>query len=230
MNIKRELIRLCAPFALTALLLAGCKKEETYRIELPAVVNEILNDTSSIYHIDFSSYPGSLRNLPIGILGKDSSSLAALDTILNSDLFDNITGKPVRDSIRDYAGEHFIFRLDTDTSSYAPYLAQGRKNEIVERIVHTAALLLKDNVKIIIFASDSTSRYGYEAVCSLLENGGIPVKAVKNDGNMEEVLKTAYTNLRKDNLLAFRITPQKIDTIFISESPNVQTQDSTGRD
>lgn len=232
---------------LSCILFQACDKKVSDVVERLPIVDEVLSDTASVNYVDFGSYPSDLRTLPIGILGKDSSDLSVVRFVMDADFFDNITGSADRDSIRDFAGEHFIFFTDPDTTFYSSLVDLGRRTEVTDRIVRNAARLLQDGVKIVLVASDSASTYGLTAIESLLAASGTGVKVLGMSQSATELAAQSYKSLRDDNLLAFRITSQSLDSnveeVYPPEpdstaiSPatdslqteNVPSQDSTGR-
>lgn len=247
----------CLTVSLSLIALQSCDRQLPSTVSHLPVVDEVLSDTSSAYHVDFDSYPTDLRSLPIGILGKDSTDLAAVQFIMEADFFDNITGSADRDSIKDFAGEHFIFYTDPDTTLYSSLTDLGKHAQLTNRIVHNAASILQDSVKIIIIASDSAATYGLAAIESLLAASGTSVKVLGMDRSLAELTVRSYNSLREDNLLAFRISGQSlvsnVDEVYpplpdsilfipaipqadslqtenLLEAENVQVQDSTGRD
>ena len=85
----------------------GCHKQEL-PADNPVVVTKALYDTASNFYVEFNEYPAEMRNLPIGIFDSGTGGLTVLEKLLSLDAFDNITGQDGRDSILDFAGEHFV--------------------------------------------------------------------------------------------------------------------------
>ena len=182
---------------LTAVVLvvfaAGCGQKQI-PVDNPVVVNKALFDTSSNFYVEFDQYPAEMRNLPIGIFDSGTGGLTVLEKLLSLDHFDNITGAEGRDSILDFAGEHFVYLADQANMPYGNYAAEGNTEYLQELVVKDALFLLDDDyfingieeqpsgrkqrAKIIVVACNTATAYGLELIQDLLEQSGSGVKVI----------------------------------------------------
>ena len=172
---------------------AGCHKKELPADNL-AVVNKALYDTASNFYVEFDEYPAEMRNLPIGIFDSGTGGLTVLEKLLSLDDFDNITGAEGRDSILDFAGEHFIYLADQANMPYGNYEAEGNSDYLKELVLKDALFLMDDDfftnaieerpsgtkprVKIIVVACNTATAFGLDLIRSMLEQSGTGVKVI----------------------------------------------------
>ncbi len=130
------------------MLLQGClchrKTEEVPVARLP-IITEALYDTSSVCYLDRKAFPKDMNRLPIGILSGKVQDISLLETFLQADNFDNITGAEEPDGIRDFAGEYFDFgcfpnpslldSLQTHTVKGALYLLNADNGKLPSKIL-----------------------------------------------------------------------------------------------
>ncbi|MBR0223788.1 MAG: hypothetical protein IJL93_05880 [Bacteroidales bacterium] len=131
-------------FTLLLVLPASCHKQEI-PVDNMVVVNKALYDTASNFYVEFDTYPQEMRNLPIGVFDSGTGGLTVLDKLLCLDSFDNITGQEGRDSILDFAGEHFIYLADQANMPYGNYNAEGNSEYLQELALKDALFLLDDD-------------------------------------------------------------------------------------
>lgn len=183
---------LVAAISLLALT-ASCGKPQM-PVNNPAIVNKALFDTASHFYVDFSEYPDEMRNLPIGIFDSGTGGLTVLEKLLQLDHFDNITGATGRDSILDFAGEHFIYLADQANMPYGNYAAEGNTAYLQELVVKDAIFLLGDTyftnaieeepsgrkprAKIIVVACNTATAYGLDLIQNMLDQSGTKVKVI----------------------------------------------------
>ncbi|MBR1537981.1 MAG: aspartate/glutamate racemase family protein, partial [Bacteroidales bacterium] len=174
-------------------LAAGCHKQEM-PVDNPVVVNKALYDTASNFYVEFDEYPGQMRNLPIGVFDSGTGGLTVLEKLLSLDRFDNINGNPGRDSILDFAGEHFIYLADQANMPYGNYNAEGNSEYLQELVLKDALFLMDDDyfnnaieetpsgrkqrVKIIVVACNTATAYGLDLIRSMLNQTGTGVKVI----------------------------------------------------
>lgn len=179
--------------AILVLLAPGCRKKVLPPDNL-AVVNKALYDTASNFYVEFDEYPAEMRNLPIGVFDSGTGGLTVLEKLLSLDNFDNITGEKGRDSILDFAGEHFIYLADQANMPYGNYNAEENSEYLQELVIKDALFLLDDDyfanaieerpsgkkprVKIIVAACNTATAYGLDLIRSLLEQSGTGVKVI----------------------------------------------------
>jgi len=171
----------------------GCKQQEL-PADNPFVVNKALYDTASNFYVEFDEYPDEMRNLPIGIFDSGTGGLTVLEKLLSLDAFDNITGGTGRDSILDFAGEHFIYLADQANMPYGNYEAEGNSDYLKELVLKDALFLMDDDyftnpieetpsgsksrVKIIVVACNTATAYGLDLIRSMLEQSDTGVKVI----------------------------------------------------
>ncbi len=179
--------------AVLLLIAAGCGQKQV-PIDNPHIVNKALYDTASHFFVDFNNYPTDMRSLPIGIFDSGTGGLTVLEKLLSLDHFDNITGAEGRDSILDFAGEHFVYLADQANMPYGNYAAEGNTAYLQELVLKDALFLLDDDyfingieeqpsgrkprVKIIVVACNTATAYGLGLIESLLQQSGTGVKVI----------------------------------------------------
>lgn len=172
---------------------AGCSKKEI-PVDNLAVVNKALHDTASNFYVEFDEYPAEMRSLPIGVFDSGTGGLTVLEKLLSLDRFDNITGNEGRDSILDFAGEHFIYLADQANMPYGNYNAEGNSDYLRELVLKDALFLMDDDyfanaieerptgrkprAKIIVAACNTATAYGLELIRSMLGQSGTGVKVI----------------------------------------------------
>ena len=72
------------------------------------VVDAALNDTTSVFYTDFTTYPTLRNHLPIGVFDSGTGGLTVLEAILSSRLLE---------------GEDFIYLADQANMPYGNYAA-----------------------------------------------------------------------------------------------------------
>lgn len=107
------------------------------------IVRKALSDTASVHYVDFSTVAVD-ASMSIGIFDDDLSGLNVLEAFLVADHFNNITGKPGADGIRDFAGENFVYLADVANASYNEYAGHGNLDFLRESVVRDALFLLDD--------------------------------------------------------------------------------------
>ena len=193
MNCRFSLPGFLAATAVVLLLAAGCHKQEI-PVDNMAVVNKALYDTASHFYVEFDEYPDQMRNLPIGVFDSGTGGLTVLEKLLSLDRFDNITGNVGRDSILDFAGEHFIYLADQANMPYGNYNAEGNSEYLQELVIKDALFLLGDRyfangveeepsgrkprAKIIVVACNTATAYGLDLIRSMIDQTGTGVKVI----------------------------------------------------
>ena len=191
---KRALLFLTLTcLAALAVLPTGCRKNEL-PVDNMAVVNKALFDTASNYYVEFNEYPEDMRSLPIGVFDSGTGGLTVLEKLLCLDAFDNITGAPGRDSILDFAGEHFVYLADQANMPYGNYAAENNSEYLQELVLKDAMFLLdddyflnaieespsgrKERAKIIVVACNTATAYGLDLIRDLIAQSGQDVKVI----------------------------------------------------
>jgi len=180
-------------FATAILSLSGCG-QDAHPVDNMPIVDKALYDTASHFYADFSAYPADMRNLPIGVFDSGTGGLTVLEKLLSLDHFDNITGEVGRDSILDFAGEHFVYLADQANMPYGNYEAAGNSEFLRELAVKDAIFLLGDKyfvnpieeeptggkprAKIIVVACNTATAYAIDLIRGLLEQSNTGVKVI----------------------------------------------------
>jgi len=196
-----------AAASLLLLFAAGCGQKQI-PIDNPPIVNKALYDTASRFYVDFEQYPTDLRNLPIGIFDSGTGGLTVLEKLLYLDRFDNITGTDGRDSILDFAGEHFVYLADQANMPYGNYAAEGNTAYLQELVLKDALCLLDDHyfvnsieeqpsgrkprAKIIVVACNTATAYGLNLIKSMLYQSQTGVKVI---GVIDAGVKATFDEL-----------------------------------
>lgn len=174
-------------------LASGCHKQEM-PVDNPMVINKALYDTASNFYVEFDEYPEQMRYLPIGVFDSGTGGLTVLERLLSLDRFDNINGNPGRDSILDFAGEHFVYLADQANMPYGNYDAEGNSQYLQELILKDALFLMDDDyfnnaieespsgrkqrAKIIVVACNTATAYGLDLIRSMIGQTGTGVKVI----------------------------------------------------
>ncbi|HPJ82985.1 MAG TPA: hypothetical protein PLG64_03970 [Bacteroidales bacterium] len=157
------------------------------------VIEEILTDTASAHYIDTKAYANNRENLPIGIFGTSVDDLQVVETLLGLDEFDNITGEPGADGIKDFAGEHIDFFC-------LPPVEDRSREDMIRQI---AGLFRwqdqRPPVKALVVAGDMVTMQVYEDIRDLIELGKLGIITVNvmqagNDKAFSYVLSNRENN------------------------------------
>lgn len=175
------------------ILTAGCGRKDLPDGSL-AIVNKALYDTASRFYVEFDAYPSEMRNLPIGVFDSGTGGLTVLEKLLSLDRFDNISGHSGRDSILDFAGEHFVYLADQANMPYGNYNAEGNSEYLQELILKDALFLMNDRyfgnaieespsgskprAKIIVVACNTATAYGLDLIRSMIGQTRTGVKVI----------------------------------------------------
>lgn len=167
----------------------GCNRDDQEILPRLPIITEVLSDENSPWYIDRSAYPTYRSLLPVGVYGTDESCLSMLETLLELDAFDNITGDEGADGIKDFAGEYFslIYRRIIPDSVR------------IQTIRNLARLMQGDSTcmpaKILLITSDTVSITAMEDIGRLVEDSKLGIKAVSvlHEGNlyMQSLLEKA---------------------------------------
>ena len=215
--------------AVAVLSAPGCGTKEL-PVDNMAIVNKALYDTSSIFHVAFDQYPADMRNLPIGVFDSGTGGLTVLEKLLSLDHFDNITGQEGRDSILDFAGEHFIYLADQANMPYGNYEAAGNSEYLRELAIKDALFLLDDHyfanaieedptgekprVKIIVIACNTATAYAIDLIRDMLNQtqSGVKVIGVIDAGVSATLDELALTGNEAPFAIGVMATPGTIAT------------------
>ena len=183
--------------AFAAMILVSCGgnvKKETQQVELSPIMEKALNDKSSKFYADFSSFPKSLSKLPIGVFDSGTGGLTVLEVLLKADMIDNISGKTGADGVPDFAGESFTYLADRANMPYGNYAAENKQDFFKELVVKDALFLLnnkfwtnpadkqmlgeKQPCKILVIACNTATAWGLQDINTMLGLSGTGVKVI----------------------------------------------------
>ena len=170
-------------------LLAGSCGDGKQEVAPPLpVIQEMLEDTASAYYIDPLGYSQSMKMLPIGVIGNSADDLQVVETLLGLDEFDNITGKPGSDGLRDFAGEHVEFLC-------LPSFETLSREDMIRQIVRLFRQQdQRPPVKALVVAGDLVPPEVYDDLKDLIGMGNLGIITVSviqagNDKALEYVHK-----------------------------------------
>jgi len=135
---------------LTAFLIISCKqnpkKEQLTKTETQKgdIVNTIINDEESFYHVDFKNYPNSDKSLPVGVFDSGTGGLTVLKAIINYDENKNDSHIAGKDGILDFDKEVFIYLGDQVNMPYGNYSKENKVDLLNEHIIKDAQFLLSN--------------------------------------------------------------------------------------
>ena len=188
--------------------LPSCKSTPVEVENLDPLVQQALYDTTSSYYTDFSKYPKNIADLPIGIFNLGAAGTHALDCSVMLDSYDNITGGENPDSIKDLAGEHFIYYTALSDADDI-YDADGLMDIHDAAIKHTLFLVgdkcaqgEKERAKIVIAGGNITRKTGLDDIRAMLDASGSGVKVI---GVVEEGIKGLLDELADSPMINYSI-------------------------
>ena len=166
---------------------ASCKRNtEALQSSLPLVVSIAADSTGTGRIVAQAGKHGADGS--IAIIGEPQDILLLARHFQTVDAVDNIDGRPVRDSLPDFAGERFDVILDAYNESYAHFIPEGEgaldqtdslreaavRNAVfawdttcVRSTADTELLLEKPRAKILIFTSSMQGEFGFPDVDTL---------------------------------------------------------------
>jgi len=162
--------------------------------QLPGIARVPLENSTSPFSFDISSYRGDIEALPIGVFDSGLGGLTVLARILELDTFENSSGKQGADGVPDFAEERFIYLGDQANMPYGNYSAESRTDFLRELVLKDAVFLLgkrywpdrsaekpvfgKPPVKAIVIACNTATAYGIDDLLAAVELWQVPVFVV----------------------------------------------------
>ncbi|MGO4822577.1 MULTISPECIES: glutamate racemase [unclassified Flavobacterium] len=198
---------------LALILVASCghnpKLQETtnHKTDKTDIVNTIIDNKESFYHIDFANYPYSDTSLPIGVFDSGTGGLTVLKAIVDYDQYQNNSHQSGADGVLDFNKESFIYLADQANMPYGNYAAVHKEDLLKEHIIKDTQFLMSKNyysdfndrsvntdkkpVKVIVIACNTATAYGKEHIEEFIKkaNSGIKVIGVI-DAGVRGVLET----------------------------------------
>lgn len=195
------------------LVVTSCKqnpKEKEAIQEIPVktdIVNTIINNSESFYHIDFNAYPKTDRSLPIGVFDSGTGGLTVLKAIVNYDQNQNDSYQLGSDGKLDFNKESFIYLGDQANMPYGNYSKENKVDLLKEHIIKDAQFLMsnkyysnvndlsvntdKKPVKALVIACNTATAYGKDYIEEFVKKANLDIKVIGViDAGVRGVLET----------------------------------------
>ncbi|MBR4735285.1 MAG: hypothetical protein IK052_04255 [Bacteroidales bacterium] len=160
--------------ALVAAFAISCRENGPAPRPTVPLVTAVASDTSGLGLI--AARAGHIgENGHIALLGERQEGIYLARRFQSADRMDNIDGRPVRDSLLDFAGETFDVIMDAYNEPYASFLADSVGIDSLRECAVRGALFAWDSLsqaKILVFTSSLHARYGYFDVDTLQQLTG----------------------------------------------------------
>lgn len=197
---------------ISGFILFGCLKEVKEN-KLKNIVEVMINDESSFYFVDTSTYPKNNPKLPIGVFDSGTGGLTVLDAIVNFDKFNNQNHEELKngDKHNDFSNEEFIYLGDNANMPYGEYEVNNNTELLKEHIYKDVQFLLGNKyyetaksyeyktdklpVKAIVIACNTATAYGKDDIEKLIKRMKLDIKVI---GVIEAGVKGALENFSKD--------------------------------
>lgn len=197
----------------TLLLFTGCKEKSLKKVaeKKGDIVNTIINDKESFYHVDFEAYPSNDTSLPIGVFDSGTGGLTVLKAIVNYDQNQNETHTNGGDGVLDFDKESFIYLGDQANMPYGNYSKEKKVDLLKEHIIKDAQFLLgtnyysdindtsvntnKKQVKVIVVACNTATAYGKKHIESFIKKANSTIKVV---GVIDAGVRGALETIQKE--------------------------------
>lgn len=194
---KKSISHLRHFIPIIVLLSFGCSENSANKrqdsSEFTAIEHAILSDKENFYFIDTEAYQIN-EDLPIGFFDSGTGGLTILNSVMESDKFDNQSHELSADGILDFASEKFIYLADQANMPYGNYYAANNSELLIEHIIKDAQFLLskkfyidqktqkvehsKEPVKAMVIACNTATAYGKESLEDFMKKANIPLKVI----------------------------------------------------
>lgn len=203
--------------ALVALITITCKEGDQQKsspqneTKKENIVNTIINNKESFYHIDFNNYPEKNTSLPIGVFDSGTGGLTVFKAIVNYDENDNVNYETGSDGEIDFNKESFIYLGDQANMPYGNYFKENKVDLLNEHIVKDAQFLMsnkyysnasdtsvntdKQPVKALVIACNTATAYGKTYIEELLKKANSNLKVI---GVIDAGVRGTLASLEKD--------------------------------
>ncbi len=199
--------------ALTIIFFASCKKNTTQKetVKKENIIETIINDKDSFYHVDFKSYPDNDVSLPIGVFDSGTGGLTVLKAIVNYDENVNKTHLNGKDGKLDFNKESFIYLGDQANMPYGNYSKENKVALLKEHIIKDAQFLLsnkyysnakdttvnidKEPVKVLVIACNTATAYGKEYIEEFVKKANSNIKVI---GVIDAGVRGTLASIKKD--------------------------------
>ncbi len=175
------------------------------------IIDVIINDKNSFYHIDFKNYPKNRSKLPIGIFDSGTGGLTVLRAIVNYDENNNSSHTNEKDGELDFNKESFIYLGDQANMPYGNYFKEKKVDLLKEHIIKDVQFLMsnkyysnaneksysidKTPVKALVIACNTATAYGKEYIEKFLKQVKSPVKVI---GVIDAGVKGTLNSIQKN--------------------------------
>jgi len=203
--------------ATVVLLVVSCKqhpkeKEEVQKTVVETdIVNTIINDNESFYHINFNTYPETDTSLPIGVFDSGTGGLTVLKAIVNYDQNQNSTYQLGSDGVLDFNKESFIYLGDQANMPYGNYSKENKVDLLKEHIIKDAQFLMsnkyytdvndtsvntdKKPVKALVIACNTATAYGKDYIEDFIKKANSNIKVI---GVIDAGVRGVLETMKKD--------------------------------
>jgi len=169
-------------------------------------VNDLL--TESLPELmDLASAAGQ-KSGPIVVVGQPEECFALSEEFIGSDVFDNIDGHQVCDSLPDFAGERVVALLDYANAPYDSVLLRDGGKDILREITVRCALAAIDTTigcKALVLSSPVMHEYGSRDVIDLFQRIGCNVPVFSSADTTHSLTKECYRAMRSKNMFTHDI-------------------------
>jgi len=180
----------------STILLTTCtrRSEQATGQTTPSLVELVKQGKSELFTIPLDRYETDTKALPIGVFDSGIGGLTVLTAILELDVFNNLTHKPVPDGRPDFENERFVYMGDQANMPYGNYPSEQKVDFLRELIIKDVLFLLgsrywlsaaseipnhdKPPVKAIVIACNTATAYGLEHIRNALKHWDLPVHLV----------------------------------------------------
>ena len=198
------------------LVVIGCKqnpkeKEVQNKLVETDIINTIINDNESFYHIDFNVYPKTDTSLPIGVFDSGTGGLTVLKAIVNYDKNQNNSYQLGSDGVLDFNNESFIYLGDQANMPYGNYSKENKVDLLKEHIIKDAQFLMSNNyysnvndtsvntdkkpVKVMVIACNTATAYGKEYIEEFVKKANLGIEVI---GVIDAGVRGVLETMKKD--------------------------------
>ena len=199
--------------AFILLFLLACKQDLKKKelVKKDNIVNSIINDSDSFYHIDMANYPNTDKSLPIGVFDSGTGGLTVLKAIVNYDQNTNSSHEKGSDGQLDFDKESFIYLGDQANMPYGNYSKENKVDLLKEHIIKDAQFLMsnkyysdkndtsintdKKPVKVLVIACNTATAYGKEYIEEFLKKANSNLKVI---GVIDAGVRGTLASINKD--------------------------------
>ena len=197
-------------------LICACKQQVAAPRPTVALVEAIAADTSALGRLAAGAGHGNVQG-SVALIGEPLEGILLARRFVSVDRVDNIDGRPVRDSLPDFAGESFDVILDAYNAPYSHFFADGPEKSNRLDSLRTAAVqnavfawdstclrsaselesrLMKSRSKVLVFTSAIQAEYGLFDVDTLQQlTGGKTLLVSAVHTLLEDAFESGARNL-----------------------------------